>query len=36
MNDLKDCLIEVSSSMQAIWDWEHEKIGDHTARVRVR
>lgn len=26
---------EVPSSMQAIWDWEHEKIVDHTARVRV-
>lgn len=35
MNDLKDFLIEVLSSMQAIWDWEHDKIVDHTARVRV-
>ncbi len=26
---------EAPASMQAIWDWEHEKIVDRTARVRT-
>jgi predicted transcriptional regulator YdeE len=24
----------VPASMQAIWDWEHDKMVDHTARIR--
>ena len=30
----KDSGHEAPASMQAVWDWEHDKMIDHTARIR--
>lgn len=30
----RDAGREAPASMQAIWDWEHDKMIDHTARIQ--
>lgn len=34
IQEYRDSGREIPTSMQAIWDWEHEKMIDHTSRVR--
>ena len=31
----KEAGVEVPAAMQAVWDWEHEKMMDTLARVKM-
>ena len=31
----KDSSVQTPASMQAVWDWEHEKMVDTTARIKT-
>lgn len=34
IQEYRDSGHEAPAAMQAVWDWEHDKMIDHTARIR--
>ena len=34
IQEYRDSGHEALAAMQAVWDWEHDKMIDHTARIR--